>query len=245
MAMNAMMSSTAARAGLLGTSSDIHFPCGARPPNTVVIIRAYGKRPGVTRVTRTPRLVCAGKQFWALTAASGRREDAHMRKHLAVALLVALASGAVAADEAAMSTTIIGPNSLLTEGTDALLAERWQKGVELLEEGLKSSGDTYERAAALSNLCAGYVALGDYDRALESCDESLKLDANNWKTYNNRAGALLGKGRLDEALHDVEAGLALDPMGNTLLKMEALVRTRLKHLYEPHRSPPSPRPSQS
>lgn len=198
-------------------------------------------------ITITPRLpaLCAVRQFWPLTGSVTRREDARMRNHLAIALLAALASAAAAAGEPAMSATVIGPNSLLTEGTDAMLAERWQRGIELLEEGLKSSSDASERAAALSNLCAGYVALGDYDRALESCDAALKLDAGNWRTYNNRAGALLGKGRLDEALHDVEAGLALDPIGVTLRKMETLVRTRLKNLYEPHRHTSSPPTSQS
>jgi tetratricopeptide (TPR) repeat protein len=168
-----------------------------------------------------------------------------MRNRLAIGLLAALASAAAAAGESAMSVTVIGPNNLLTEGTDAMLAARWQQGIELLEEGLKSSSDTSERAAALSNLCAGYVALGDYDRALESCDEALKLDAGNWRTYNNRAGALMGKGRLDEALHDVEAGLALNPIGVTLQKMETLVRARLQNLYAPHRHTPSPPASQS
>ena len=199
----------------------------------------------MTAITLMLPVLCAVRQFWPLTGSVTRREDAGMRNHLAIGLLAALASAAAAAGEPAMSVTVIGPSNLLTEGTDAMLAERWQRGIELLEEGLKSSSDTSERAAALSNLCAGYVALGDYDRALESCDEALKLDSGNWRTYNNRAGALMGKGRLDEALHDVEAGLALNPIGVTLQKMETLVRARLKNLYEPHRHTSSPPASQS
>ena len=151
------------------------------------------------------------------------------------ALLFALAALGARAGDSGNSATVIGPSMLLTRGTEAMIAEQWQRGVELIEQGLKETFDATERAAAYSNLCAGYIALHDYDRALANCDEALKLDTNNWRTYNNRAGALMGKGRLDEALHDVEYGLALNPEGQTLLKMDSLVRARLKSLYEPRR----------
>jgi len=159
-----------------------------------------------------------------------------MRMSLAVLALAATWSGVAAADDEAMSATIIGSNPLLSEGTAALMAERWQHGIELIERGLTSTGDSGDRAAAYSNLCAGYVALRDYDRALMDCDAALELDAGNWRTYNNRAAALLGKDRLDEALHDVETGLALDPEAATLHTTERIVRNRLQRLYEPHRS---------
>ena len=141
-----------------------------------------------------------------------------------------------AADEA-MSATVIGSNPFLTDGVEAMLAAHWQKGIELTERGLQMPLAATDKAAAYSNLCAAYVALGDYDRALMNCDESLKLDTGNWRAYNNRAGALLGKGRFDEALHDVQTGLALDPAATTLRKTETIVRDRLKRLYQPHRNP--------
>lgn len=153
------------------------------------------------------------------------------------ALLFGLFSLGARAGDSGNSTTILGPSLLLTQGTEAMYAEHWRRGVELIERGLKETADPAHRAAAYSNLCAGYIALHDYDRALANCDEALKLDTNNWRTYNNRAGALMGKGRLDEALHDVAYGLALNPEGQTLLKMDSLVRAQLKHLYQP--TPPA------
>jgi tetratricopeptide (TPR) repeat protein len=189
----------------------------------------------VIAITLAWPAMCAVRQFGALTAEVPRREDAHMALRLFAALLFALAALGAGADGSGGSSTIIGPSTLLTEGTEAMIAEQWQRGVELIERGLTQTADVTERAAALSNLCAGYIALRDYDRALVNCDAALKLDANNWRTYNNRAGALMGKGRLDEALHDVEYGLALNPEGRTLLKMDSLVRARLKSLYEPVR----------
>jgi tetratricopeptide (TPR) repeat protein len=170
-----------------------------------------------------------------LTKFAVRREDVGMRMSLAVLALAAAWSGVASADEEAMSATIIGSNPLLSEGTAALMVERWQQGIELIERGLASTADTGDRAAAYSNLCAAHVALRDYDRALMDCDAALKLDAANWRTYNNRAAALLGKDRLDEALHDVETGLALDPEAATLRTTEKIVRNRLQRLYEPHR----------
>ncbi|HZF16215.1 MAG TPA: tetratricopeptide repeat protein [Steroidobacteraceae bacterium] len=158
-----------------------------------------------------------------------------MRSGVFLGLLATLvATAAVRADEV-NSATVIGPNTLLTQGTEAMVFEHWQQGVELLEAGIKYATDPDQRAAAYSNLCAGYIALGDYDRALINCDAALKINSNNWRTYNNRAGALLGKGRLDEALNDVASGLALNPEGAILLKMDSLVRTRLKSLYAPRR----------
>jgi len=164
-----------------------------------------------------------------------------MRKRaaiFAIAMLGArLGTGTVLAADQASSATVIGAEPLLTEGAYEMLSQRWQKGIELTEQGLTTSIDTSQRAAGYSNLCAAYVAIGDFDHALASCDESLKLDATNWRTYNNRAGALLGKGRIDEALHDVETGIAIAPMSDTLRKTESIVRDRLKSLYAPrHRA---------
>jgi tetratricopeptide (TPR) repeat protein len=183
--------------------------------------------------------MCGTQQICPLTKSVKRRDDVGMRSPPALLVVMTLWSCIAGAGDEGMSTTVIGPNPLLSEGTEAMLAARWQQGIELIERGLQTSSDAGQRAAAYSNLCAGYIALGDYDRALMNCDEALKLDANNWRTYNNRAGALLGKGRLDEALHDVEAGLALDPVAATLRKTETIVRSRLKSLYEPHREPAS------
>lgn len=151
------------------------------------------------------------------------------------ALLLATGACAVRAADVANSMSLIGPNALLTEGTEAMMAEQWRRGIDLLEQGVKLAVASVDQAAAFSNLCAGYVALRDYDRALENCDRALAIDPENWRTYNNRAGALLGKGRLDEALHDVDYGLALNPEGAMLLKMNSLVRAQLKSLYTPRR----------
>jgi len=162
-----------------------------------------------------------------------------VRVALSLVVLAAVAPQLTAAADDPVSATVLGPNAAITEGVEAMLGRRWLRGIELTEQGLASLASPSDRAAAFSNLCAAYVALRDFDRALEECDQALKLDTGNWRTYNNRAGALIGKGRLDEALHDVEAGLALDPAAGTLRQTETIVRNELKRLYEPQHAPAS------
>jgi len=64
-----------------------------------------------------------------------------MRSGVFLGLLATLvATAAVRADEV-NSATVIGPNTLLTQGTEAMVFEHWQQGVELLEAGIKYATD--------------------------------------------------------------------------------------------------------
>lgn len=124
------------------------------------------------------------------------------------------------------STTVIGGNELLQEGAAEMRQGNYQRGVELTLEGLKRPNAQHDVAAALSNLCAGYVGLRQFEVALRNCDESLALNDSNWRTWNNRAAAHLGKGMYDAALRDVESGLERAPASNTLKKTRAIVLER-------------------
>jgi tetratricopeptide (TPR) repeat protein len=107
-------------------------------------------------------------------------------------------------------------NPQLVEGSQAMLAGRYDVGIRLTLEGLQDTDDPRDAAAGHSNLCAGYASLKRWQEALQHCDRSLELDADNWRTYNNRAAVNLGLGHLDQALRDIEAGLALAPQSSTL-----------------------------
>jgi hypothetical protein len=102
----------------------------------------------------------------------------------------------------------------------------WQRGVELTLEGLKRPNAQHDVAAALSNLCAGYVGLRQFELALKSCDDSLARNDSTWRTWTTRAAAHLGKGMYDAALQDVETGLERAPASNTLKKTRAIVLER-------------------
>jgi tetratricopeptide (TPR) repeat protein len=124
------------------------------------------------------------------------------------------------------STTVIGGNELLQAGAAEMRSGNYQRGVELTQEGLKRPNAQHDVAAALSNLCAGFVGLRQYQLAIQHCDESLAINDGNWRTWNNRAAAHMGQGMYDAALQDVEAGLQRAPESNTLKKTRAIVLER-------------------
>jgi tetratricopeptide (TPR) repeat protein len=102
----------------------------------------------------------------------------------------------------------------------ALDAER---GVELTLRGLELAQGNRERQAALSNLCAGYVLLGNYESALGYCDQALAENERNWRAYSNRALTYLRMGRHEEAAADVERGQALAPQAKTLKVVKGML----------------------
>jgi tetratricopeptide (TPR) repeat protein len=132
------------------------------------------------------------------------------------------------------SMTVIGANELLSAGADELQRGNYQQGITLTLQGLERPNAPDDRAAGLANLCAGYVALRQFELALARCSESLELNAYNWRTWNNRAAAYLGKGMLEAALSDVQAGLQLSPQSGTLKKTKQIVLER-KRVHEEQR----------
>ena len=155
-----------------------------------------------------------------------------MANLISITLIAMSLAGAVAPAGAAelpassSSTTVIGGNELLQEGAAEMRAGNYQRGVDLTLEGLKRPNAQPDVAAALSNLCAGFVGLRQFELAIKNCDEALAINDSNWRTWNNRAAAHLGKGMYDAALQDVESGLERAPESNTLKKTRAIVLER-------------------
>src|SRR5512145_1687311 len=154
-------------------------------------------------------------------------------------LAAVLPSIACAETPAASSNTVIGPNVMLADGAEALMRGEWQRGVQLTQMGLSFAVSQQDRASALANLCAGFAALKKYQRALEYCDQSIALSADNWRTWQNRAAANLGLGKIEESLRDVQRGLQINPDSDSLQKTLAIARDheklqqeRMRHLLE-------------
>ena len=115
----------------------------------------------------------------------------------------------------------------------------WQRGVQLTQMGLTFAISQQDRASALANLCAGFAGLKQYQRALEHCDQSIELVSDNWRTWQNRAAANLGLGKIEESLRDIQRGLQLNPDSDSLQKTLAIARDheklqqeRMRHLLE-------------
>ena len=124
------------------------------------------------------------------------------------------------------SSTFFGPHPSLTAGVQALQFKDYESGVRLTLEGLDYASSRRQKAAALSNLCAGYAGTGEYEQALVACNEALRLRPRFWNAYNNRAIAWLALGHLVNARADLEAGLALNPDSRSLEEVRVMLLAR-------------------
>lgn len=143
------------------------------------------------------------------------------------------------ADSGPGASTVIGANAMLSDGAQAMMSGDWERGVQLTQLGLNETISESDRAAAYANLCAGYTALKRYERALEHCNRSLALSEENWRAWQNRAAALLGLGKVEESIRDIQRGLQINPDSEDLQKTLAIARgyerleqERLKRLVE-------------
>jgi regulator of sirC expression with transglutaminase-like and TPR domain len=146
-----------------------------------------------------------------------------------------LVSGIACAQELGIggSRSVYGTNPHLSEGATALMLGNYARGVELTREGLKEILTTEERTTLLSNLCAGYVGLKEFDTAIVYCNRSLEIDPGNWRALQNRAAAYAGLGQVTRALSDVERGLELNPDSDALKLTLSIVREQAKRDLKP------------
>lgn len=126
----------------------------------------------------------------------------------------------------AESSMTFGPAAGLADGARALFAGDYDNGIALTQVGLKQETGSRERAAGLSNLCAGYVGSKAYDQAIAACTQAIELRPSNWRAFNNRALAYLAQGDLRAARSDVTAGMALNPESGLLARVDAMISMR-------------------
>jgi len=136
---------------------------------------------------------------------------------------VSWGQGADRINRAQNPTTIIGPRNLpLHDGAKALMAGDNEEGVELTLQGLKIAQGRREEEAALSNLCAGYIKLGNYKEALKYCDILLARNDRNWRGYNNRAVVYIMTRQWEKAHDDLVRGEELNPGASTMKVARAM-----------------------
>lgn len=142
-----------------------------------------------------------------------------------VAASIVLGAGLVVfADEnKATSKTILGPtNYNLFDGAQALLNGDAEEGVRLTLLGLQMHASKREEKIGHSNLCAGYLLLGQYETALQHCNWVLERDENHWRSYNNRALVYMGMERFEEAEADIKRGQELNPRSENLKEVKGM-----------------------
>ena len=109
-------------------------------------------------------------------------------------------------------------NPDLAEGARQMLAGRDEKGIELTLLGLRVANGKREEEIALSNLCAGYTNLGDYETALKYCDLLLARNEKSWRAYNSKAFIYVDTKQYDKAESVLIRGEAINP-GATSMKI--------------------------
>jgi len=113
--------------------------------------------------------------------------------------------------------TVIGPRNIpLYDGAQALKAGDSEKGVRLTHIGLEVAQGRREEEAALSNLCAGYIKLRNYDEALKYCDRLLLRNDKSWRGYNNRAVVYIQTKQWEKAEQDLIKGEELNSGARTM-----------------------------
>lgn len=129
----------------------------------------------------------------------------------------AMAQNADRMDPQTSAMTTIGQrNPPLYDGAQALLAGRDEDGVRLTLEGLRLAQGKREEEAALSNLCAGYIRLRQFDTAMNYCNMLLERNQKSWRGYNNRAVIYLEHKEYEKADQDLKRAEAINPGAHTL-----------------------------
>ena len=134
-----------------------------------------------------------------------------------------LAAAHAQTDKDPNAKTVIGPSNIfLYDGANALMAGNAEDGVRLTLRGLAVASGLREKKIAHSNLCAGFILLGQAATALEHCNWVLEHDPYHWRTYNNRAIAYLRLERYEESESDIQKGQELRPNSEKLKEVKGM-----------------------
>ena len=114
-----------------------------------------------------------------------------------------------------------------TDGEQAVIAQYQQLAFRpqvfhQALEGLEIAHGKREEEAALSNLCAGYIKMGQYSEALKYCDILLTRNDRNWRGYNNRAVIYIMTKQYEKADADLKMGEQLNPGARTMKVARAM-----------------------
>ena len=156
-----------------------------------------------------------------------------MQPHRLLLAMISLAAVVVYADKEPDSRTVIGPRNIdLYDGANALTDGDAKSGVALTLSGLKFAEGQREEKIAHSNLCAGFLLLGQPETALVHCDWVIERDPAHWRTYNNRALVYLRLQRIEESAADIKKGQELRPSSEKLKETKGLYLDKVDPVAE-------------
>ncbi len=124
------------------------------------------------------------------------------------------------ADERRIVIGSVNPD--LSAGARALLGGRNEEGIRLTIKGLKAANGKNQEEMALSNLCAGYTNLGDFETALGYCDDLLQRNNKLWRPYNTKALIYIYTKQYEKAEQELIKGEAINPNARSMKIARAL-----------------------
>lgn len=119
-------------------------------------------------------------------------------------------------------------NKLKEEGNTNYKAGRWQAAIEKYTEALGvDPANKATNAKILQNRALCYNKLKEHEKAIEDCDEALRLDPSYTKARKTKANALGGAEKWEEAVREWKAIVEADP-SDTAAQREAR-KAELEH----------------
>jgi len=104
---------------------------------------------------------------------------------------------------------------------DDFKGEQYERAVKHLTVALSLDEKSH---VLFSNRCTAYIALENFDKAMEDADECIRLQPNWAKGYLRRGSVFFRMGKLEMAESVLKDGLELDPLSDALKKeLEAVM----------------------
>jgi tetratricopeptide (TPR) repeat protein len=135
-----------------------------------------------------------------------------MKNRFGCLLVTAVLLGALVptSSSATSSRKTFGTIPSVIEAQEAWNKGRTQTAIRHALRVVRESSRSADLEIAYHILCAASAARSDFDTALSYCDRVVSLTREqNWRHLNNRANVLLRAGRVDAALADYDAALAV------------------------------------
>jgi len=107
-------------------------------------------------------------------------------------------------------------NPDLFEGAKLLQAGKDAEGIRRTLLGLESATSAKDEEVALSNLCAGYTNIGDFQTALKYCDIVLARNDKSWRAYNSKAFIYIYTRQYEKAEIELLKGEAINPRARSM-----------------------------